>query len=54
MRNDRLKLVVPEDGAHAVTDSTAELLSVPSTPDSSVRLLRVVDADETPLPDDAA
>ncbi len=54
MRHDRLKLVVPEDSVRAVTDGSAELVAVPTTPDSSVRQLRVVEVDEGPLPDDAA
>ena len=56
MRHDRLKLVVPEDSANAATDGSTELFAVPATPGSwiSVRRLRVVDADEGPLPDDAA
>ena len=54
MRHDRLKLVVPEDSAKAATDGTTELLAVPATPDPAMRRLRVVDADEGPLPDDAA
>ncbi len=53
MRDDRLKLVVCEDGAKAATDGTTEF-AVPATPESSVRRLRLVDADEGPLPDDAA
>jgi len=54
MRHDRLKLIVPEDGAKAATDGTTELFAVPATTETSVRRLRVVDADEGPLPDDAA
>ena len=54
MRHVRLKLVVPEDSAHAATDGSTEFLAVPATPDSFVRRLRVVLADEGPLPDDAA
>jgi hypothetical protein len=54
MRHDRLKLVVPEDGAPAATDRSTELLGTPAPPDSAVRRLHVVDADEGPLPDDAA
>ena len=38
----------------AATDGSTELLAVPATPDSGARRLRVVDADEGPLPDDAA
>ena len=54
MQHDRLKLVVPEDSARAATNGSAELSAVPAMPDSSVRRLRVVDADEGPFPDDAA
>ena len=54
MQNDRLKLVVPEDGAPAAADGPTELLAVPATTDSCVRQLRVVDDDESPAPDDAA
>ncbi len=54
MRHDRLKLVVPEDNAIAVTDGKTDRLEMAATPDPDMRLLRVVDADEGPLPDDAA
>jgi hypothetical protein len=54
MRNERLKLVVPNDGANAAPDRSTELFAVTATPDPCLRLLRVVDADEGPLPDDAA
>jgi hypothetical protein len=54
MRHPRLKLVVPEDSANAVTDGTADRFDIPATPDPGMRWLRVVDADEGPLPDDAA
>ncbi len=54
MQHDRLKLVDPEDSADAATDGTTELFAVPAAPESSVRRLRVVDADEGPFPDDAA
>jgi hypothetical protein len=54
MRHDRLKLVIPEDSANAVTDGKTELFAVPATPNSPVRLLRVADADEGLPPDDAA
>ena len=54
MRHERLKLVVPEDSAKAVTDGKTERLEIPATPDPGMRLLRIVDADEGPLPDDAA
>ena len=54
MRHDRLKLVVPEDNPNAVTDGKTERLEIPATSDPGIRLLRVVDADEGPLPDDAA
>ena len=52
MRHDRLKIVAPEDSA--VTDGKTERLEIPATPDPGIRLLRVVDVDEGPLPDDAA
>jgi hypothetical protein len=54
MRYPRLKLVVPEDSAHAAVDGSSESFAVPAMPDSSVQLMRVVDADEGPPPDDAA
>ena len=54
MRRDRLKLIVPEDSAPAATDRSTELLGTPAPPDSAVRRLHVVDADEAPFPDDAA
>ncbi len=54
MRHNRLKLVVPEDNANAVTDGKTDRLEIPATPDPGMRRLRVVDADEGPLPDDAA
>ena len=34
MRHDRLKLVVPEDNANAVTDGKTDRLAMPATPDS--------------------
>jgi hypothetical protein len=54
MRHDRLKLVVPEDRANTGTDGTTDGPETPVTPDPGMRLLRVVDVDEGPLPDDAA
>jgi hypothetical protein len=54
MQHDRLKLVVPDEGANATTDTTTDRLEIPTTPDPGVRRLRVVDADEGPPPDDAA
>jgi hypothetical protein len=56
MRHDRLKLVRLEDTLPAATDSSADAFAVVTTQDAPVRALRVVDADadEGPLPDDAA
>jgi hypothetical protein len=52
MRHNRLKLVEPENSA--TTDGTTELPAVPARPDSGMRRLRLVDADEGATPDDAA
>jgi hypothetical protein len=54
MQQNRLKLVVSEEPAHAATDGSTELFAVPAAPDSSVRRLRVMDSGEGPPPDDAA
>jgi len=54
MRHDRLQLVVPEDRANAGTDGTTDGLETSATPGPGMRLLRVVDTDEEPFPDDAA
>ena len=54
MRHDRLKLVVPENNSNAVTDGKTDRLEIPATPEPGIRLLRILDADEGPLPDDAA
>ncbi len=54
MEHDRLKLVIPEDSGKSVTDGTTDRFDIPATPEPVMRLLRVLDADEGPLPDDAA
>jgi hypothetical protein len=54
MRHDRLQLVVDEKSAKATTDGPTELPAVPANPDSGLRRLRLVDADEGAPPDDAA
>ena len=54
MRHNRLKLVVPENGAATTTDGPTELSVVPTCPDSGMRRLRLADADEGGPPDDAA
>ncbi len=54
MRHDRLKLVVPDESEKAATDVTTDRLDIRATPDPGIRWLRVVDAGEGPLPDDAA
>ena len=53
MRHNRLKLVVPENSA-TTTDDTTELPAVAAMPDSGIRRLRLVVADEGAPPDDAA
>ena len=54
MRHDRLKLVRPEDTLPAASDSAADAFAVVTTQDAPVRALHGIDADEGPLPDDAA
>ena len=54
MRNNRLQLVVAKNSAKATTDTPTELSAVPAMPDSGMRCLRLVDADEGTPPDDAA
>jgi hypothetical protein len=54
MRHNRLKLVTTEDRAKAGSDSSTDSLAGPTTPDSCVRPLHVVDADAPLFPDDAA
>ena len=54
MRHNRLRLVVPENRAQATIDGPTELSAVPTTSDSGVRRLRVMDTDEGASPDDAA
>jgi hypothetical protein len=46
MRDNRLKLVPPENNASAVTDGTKELPNEPANPDSGRQLLRLVNSDE--------
>jgi hypothetical protein len=53
MRHARLRLVAAEDSGTVALGST-ELCVVPPIAESSVERLYVVDADEGPLPDDAA
>jgi hypothetical protein len=52
MRHERLKLVVPEDRA-AATRPTG-LSAVTEGPDPGILLLRLAEADDGALPDDAA
>jgi hypothetical protein len=52
MRHIRLKLVISENTAK--TDNTAELVSVPGQRDLDHCPLRLLDADEGSVPDDAA
>jgi hypothetical protein len=54
MRRTRLNLVVLENGVTAATDGATETPAVPVIPDSAMRRLRLVDADEGAPPDDAA
>ena len=54
MPHDRLKLVVPEDNANAVTDDKTDRLAMPAIHDAGMRPLHVADTDEGLLPDDAA
>ena len=54
MPRDRLTLVGPEDTMPSAIVNSADALAVVTTQDAPVRSLRVVDADEGPLPDDAA
>jgi hypothetical protein len=54
MRHNRLKLVVPDNGAATNSDGPTELSAVTRKPDSGIRRLRLVEADEGAPPDDAA
>jgi hypothetical protein len=54
MRDNRLQLVEPENGAKATTDAPAERSTTPATPDAVMRPLRLVGAREGIPPDDAA
>jgi hypothetical protein len=54
MRQNRLKLVVPECSVKAATEGMTEVRAVPPAPDAGIRRLRLVDPDEGPPSDDAA
>ena len=54
MQRNRLKLVVPEEGANAPSDGTTDALPVLTTQDSGAPWLRVVHTEEGSFPDDAA
>ena len=54
MRRNRLKLVVLEDGVTAATDGAMETPALAARPDSAMRRLRLIDAEEGAPPDDAA
>jgi hypothetical protein len=54
MRRNRLKLVVLESGVTGAPDGSTEVPAVPTRPDSAMRRLRLIDADEGAPPDDAA
>jgi hypothetical protein len=54
MRQDRLKLVVAENGATSATDGTTELPAEAAMPDSCTWRLRLVESGEEAPPDDAA
>ena len=53
MRDNRLKLVVPDSRTKATTDGPTES-SAAASPDSSVRRLRLMGVDVGAPPDDAA
>jgi hypothetical protein len=54
MRRDRLKLIVPENGAAATSDEPTYLSAMTERSDAGIRRLRLVESEDGAPPEDAA